>query len=243
MDSTVEKKSGARIISGSVLKLIALFTMMFDHTAKYLLIKIPECTTPFLVIFDQTFSVYSIMLFFGRFAFPIYCFLITEGYIHTHDRKKYGLSLLLFAVISEIPWNLEHCNALLYESQNVFFTLFLGYTAICIHEKFKDETNKQIFGMAVVFAVCIVINADYGVLGAALILVMYALRGHKAAQAFIGAGMMSQPIPCALAFVPINMYNGERGFIRGKIFKYLFYALYPGHILLIWYLRRTFFGY
>ena len=147
MDNTAGKKQWPGIMSGSTLKIIALFTMLLDHTAKYLLIKIPEITTPLLAVFGMTVSIYTIMTFLGRLAFPIYCFLITEGYIHTHDRKKYGESLLLFAVVSEIPWNLEHTGSILYDSQNVFFTLFLGYTALCIHGKYKDSLKNSFGGL------------------------------------------------------------------------------------------------
>ena len=87
------------------------------------------------------------------------------------------------------------------------------------------------------------LNADYGVMGAALILVIYMLREHRAVQAFVGAGMTHSPVSCAFSFILINMYNGERGFIKGKVFKYVFYAAYPVHILLIWLIRKNTFGY
>ncbi len=243
MDEAVRNKRGFRIMSGSVLKLIALITMLADHTAKYILVKISFCITPFMVIFGETISVYSIMTTIGRLAFPIYCFLITEGYIHTHDRKKYGLNLLIFALISEIPWNLEHTGTLLCETQNVFFTLFLGYTALCIHEKYKDKLKYQLFGLLVIFAGAIALNADYGLNGVALILAIYLLREHKPAQALVGCCLVSSHIPAAVSFVFINMYNGERGFIKGKVFKYVFYLIYPAHILLIWFIRSRTVGY
>ena len=60
----------------------------------------------------------------GRWAFPIFAFLIVEGFLHTHGRKKDGLNLLFFALISEIPFNLVNVNDFFYSKQNVFFTLF-----------------------------------------------------------------------------------------------------------------------
>ncbi|MDE5792408.1 MAG: conjugal transfer protein TraX, partial [Oscillospiraceae bacterium] len=99
-----------KIFSGSALKLLACITMLIDHISHVLLIHIPACTEVFWQIenYHIQFSVYTIGRYIGRIAFPIYAFLLAEGFQHTHSIKKYALNLLLFALISEIPWNLEH---------------------------------------------------------------------------------------------------------------------------------------
>ena len=116
-----------KVLSGSALKCIALITMIVDHTAYVLLTKGTH--------------LYTVMRAIGRLAFPIYCFLITEGFLHTRDRKKYGIRLFLFALISELPWNLMNRGTLLYEKQNVFLTLLLGYLGLCAVEYFKDRLS------------------------------------------------------------------------------------------------------
>ena len=99
-------------LSGSALKAIALVSMTVDHIAYYLM--------------EHGTWTYDMMRTVGRMAFPIFAFLLVEGYGHTRSTRKYALSLLAFALISEIPWwLLNHDN-----THNVFFTLLLGLIAI-----------------------------------------------------------------------------------------------------------------
>ena len=128
-----------QILSGSALKMIALITMMIDHTAFFILGSVPFATATLFTVGKVDVTVYYICRLIGRTAFPIYCFLLTEGFAYTKNRKKYGLNLLIFAVLSEPVWNLAHCGKFFYESQNAFFTLFCGFLAIYFYEKFKDE--------------------------------------------------------------------------------------------------------
>lgn len=105
-----------KILSGSMLKVIAVTTMLIDHVASYL---IPQKWVLFTV-FGYDVRLYRLMRNLGRWAFPIFAVLLIEGFLHTHSRLKYGISLAAFALISEIPWNLVHTGTLLYQGQNVF---------------------------------------------------------------------------------------------------------------------------
>ena len=97
-----------RVLSGSALKVLAMVIMLIDHTAAFLLVKSAAATRTLFVLGGTDISIYRIMRDVGRAAFPIFCFLLVEGFVHTHNRFKYGRNLLIFACISEIPWDLVH---------------------------------------------------------------------------------------------------------------------------------------
>ena len=229
-----------KILSGSVLKCIALFTMIVDHVGLHLL---RNSGIVLLYTSAGPLELFTLMRKVGRLAFPIYCFLLVEGFLHTHDRRKYGLNLLAFALISEIPWNLEHTGALYCPSQNVFFTLFLGYAGMCCIEELKERPLEQLISLIALVLVAMNLKADYGIGGFAFILVMYLLREQKILQAIVGTCIESGGWAAGLAFIPINLYNGQRGFIQGKLIKYLFYAAYPVHIMIIYLIKKKFVGF
>lgn len=96
-------------LSGSALKVIAVLSMVIDHSAYYLM--------------EHGTLLYEVMRCFGRIAFPVFAFLIAEGFRHTRNRMKYFLRLLGFAVVSEVPWYLLNGAD---GTHNVLFTLALG---------------------------------------------------------------------------------------------------------------------
>lgn len=222
-----------KIFSGSTLKLIAIITMFIDHFAFLLGPELPFMEVPLFALgeFDVTF--YFLMRKIGRLSFPIFCFLITEGFIHTKNQIKYGVRLLAFAVVSEIPYNLMVSGEFLDSSkQNIYFTLFLGFLLIYIFENLDSEIKKAVI-MALVAVTAVFLHADYGLRGVLLILVMYVLRKHPTIQALLSYQFLSGGIAALAAFIPINMYNGQRGFIKSDILKYGFYLFYPVHIILL----------
>lgn len=229
MPQTLQKH---RILSGSVLKLIAVITMLIDHTG-YVFYAFPIFRQPLFTALGETVTIYFILRKIGRLAFPIYCFLIGEGLRHTRNQVKYLLRLLVFAVISEIPFNLMVSgNLLCPEHQNVFFTLFLGALSIYIYRSDLRNLLKIVL-MVAVLGISAVLNADYGAAGMVVILVLYVLRGHPIVQAIAGYPLFSGGLYAVAAFIPIHMYNGRRGFIKHPVLKYAFYLFYPLHMLLL----------
>ena len=230
-----------RILSGSTLKVIAVVTMLIDHIGAILLSMYQPALKTLFTLFGREYSVYLIFRDIGRVAFPIFCFLLLEGFLHTHDRFRYDMNLFIFSLISEIPWNLMFTNTLRYEKQNVFFTLFLGYLAFCAIEHFQDEQTMQLFCILGLLAVSIFLKADYGWRGYIFLLIMYYMRNDKPGQAILGSCWLYYEWRACFAFLSINMYNGERGFIRGKAAKYFFYWFYPVHIIGLVVIRRILF--
>ena len=219
-----------QILSGSALKLIAVITMLIDHTALVLSSVFPFLRVPLL---GESVTLYFILRKIGRLAFPIYCFLIGEGFLHTRSKKRYALRLLVFAFLSELPFNLMLSGQLFYPAaQNVFFTLFLGVVMLCIFES-SGNTPKKAALMLAVFLAAHILQADYGIAGVALILLICILRQHRAAQAALAYPLLSGGVAALCAFLPINMYNGIRGFIKSKPLQYCFYLFYPAHMLLL----------
>lgn len=225
------------IFSGSVLKLIAVIAMLVDHTALVLRDVFPALTVPLLTVFGKELTLYFLLRRIGRLAFPIYCFLIAEGFAHTRNRLRYLAQLLLFALLSEIPFNLILSGTLLYPGgQNVFFTLFFGGLMIFLYEYAQEDFRKAVW-MLLVLMVAAVANADYGLKGVALILLIYVFRSKPTLQVVLSYPLLSGGIAAFAAFLPIHLYNGQRGFIRSKVLKYAFYVFYPAHMLILTLIR------
>lgn len=240
MDLSIISKEGTHgggFISGSWLKLFACTVMLVDHCATFLY---PVCPWMKEVLFDLMGKPVTwgfIMNAIGRMAFPIFAFLVTEGFAHTHDRKKYAANLFAFALISEIPWNLVHGGSLLFPRQNVFFTLLLGYLGIWALEYWRDDFKRMAGCLVGLFLISIFLRADYGCFGYGFILLLHLLRRNRLLMAIIGSCVLPSRWIGGLAFIPICLYNGRRGFATGKVAKYAFYIFYPLHLLILWWIR------
>lgn len=229
-----------KILSGSTLKVIALICMIVDHTTKTAVSVWPwmRCVlfTVGSVKITPAFIGASVV---GRIAFPLFVFLCVEGIKHTRDIRKYMSGMLLFAVLSIVPFNLMR-GVPWYDihKMNVLFTFFLGIFGI--HSLKSWSGARAAVGVLFSLAVAYILNCDYGFAGVALIILMYLLDrpGYQCISVLAVLGRSKTTICSVLASVPILLYNGERGFIRGRVWKYAFYALYPLHMLFLWLLFR-----
>ena len=230
-------------ISGSWLKLIACVSMLIDHTASHVFRWMDWAYYVFFQIGHREITPYFIMRsVIGRWAFPLFAFLIVEGFLHTHDRKRYGMNLLGFALISEIPFNLVHVNRFFWPVQNVFFTLLLGYLGLCVIERYREDMKQLVKYLVPLFVASILLRSDYGCAGFGFILMLYLLRNNKLLMSIVGTGALPSTIFSGMAFIPIWFYNGERGFVRGKVLKYAFYAFYPIHLLVLYFIKLHIYG-
>lgn len=136
-------------VTGTTLKIIAIVAMFIDHFAAIFLecylnemtLRYPEAVGNAAELMKHPGLMYGslimlVMRAIGRFGFPIFAFLLVEGFMHTRSVKKYALNLGIFALISELPFNLGFARSLFYiHYQNVFFTLLLGLLCLwCISE-------------------------------------------------------------------------------------------------------------
>ena len=103
---------------------------------------------------------------------------------------------------------------------------------------FKGKPLISVFSIVLLYVMTRLIKADYGASGYLFILLLYGLRKEKAIQSLACSMLLSMKFMVFLSFIPINMYNGERGFIKTRFSKYCFYAFYPFHMLFIYLLAK-----
>jgi len=111
---TIQPRRG---LSGTALKYIACVTMLIDHIGASCVeagLLVPKLESGELSgsALDQLplYQLDRVLRFTGRLAFPIFCFLLVEGFVHTHDVKKYVQRLFVFALISEVPFSAHPCS-------------------------------------------------------------------------------------------------------------------------------------
>ena len=209
---------------------------------------------------------YQWMTYLGRAAFPIFAFQIVEGYAHTSNFRRYALRLLLFGLVSEIPFNLMYASTPFYPiHQNVLFTLLLGLLAVRALDRARKAGGLRPWLLATVQALgcCLLAQlgmTDYGATGvltvlafslfregrwakagqlvALLLLHMVLFKGEYLSVSLAGHVLELQTQGFALlALLPIWLYNGRKGG-GGRALQYGSYAFYPLHMLALYGLTR-----
>ncbi len=238
MPGTIKDKG----IDGSTLKIVAIVCMVIDHSA-IVFIKESMTQEPFLRV------LYYVMRAMGRISFPLMLFLLTEGLVHTRSVLKYIVRITIFALISEIPFNLCLYGKLWYpEQQNVLFTiaLCLAVTAL-IKKVFESERSDTVWKWVLTViitaagaAVSQGLRFDGGWIGVVAAALMFIFREKKTAGYCAGAAALTITnlfeIFAFLGAPFIALYNGK----RGKIGKYIFYIFYPGHLIILWIIKLIF---
>lgn len=230
-------------LSGSTLKLIAMVIMLIDHVGATVLYRMMlergvAHGIPGKVLADELYNVYRIVRDIGRLAFPIYCFLLIEGFEKTRSKAKYALRLVIFALVSEIPFDLAFNNQFLeFSYQNIFFTLLIGLLGMMVTDRVEKLKGIGIYSFLaglLATGVCAgigeILNTDYGAKGVLAIMVLYLFRRNKWEQTIAGCVAFLWEPTAPLAFLPIWFYNGKRGL---KL-KYVFYIFYPLHLLILY---------
>ncbi len=240
-------------LTGSTLKIIAMVTMLLDHIGASILENgvlkeisgqsVTSADVASLHAYNRWRLVDQILRFTGRLAFPIFCFLLIEGFLHTHNWKKYFARLFVFSLLSEIPFDLAFFKEWFYwDAQNVFFTLWIGLLVLAgmkyLEEREDFAQSVRYLLQAGVIAAGIALaewlKTDYAGFGVLVIALMYFLRKNKKAQITCGCVCFLWEITAPLAFIPISQYNGK----RGMDLKYVFYFFYPVHLLILGFVTK-----
>lgn len=233
-------------ISQEELKTIACGSMFLDHFAAVLLLKlIPGAS--------YTVDLYYALRIIGRFAFPIYCFLLAEGSFHTRSPKKYALRLAIAAVLSELPYDLAFDGGWTMGSQNVMITLLLGFCALEAMKRCPKLWQKVLIVLPFML-LADWLHTDYGGKGV-MLMAMFALTrelpyrrlwqglgiwfvfspGHAMMLNWLGGISWTIQEHAVLGILPICLYSGEKH-STSKVVQWAFYLFYPVHltVLYIW---------
>ena len=218
------------------LKIIGIVSMICDHFTK---------------VFIKRFNILNLI---GRLAFPIFAYQSVQAYINTKNIKKHLIKLLVWALISQIPFQLFVSTITDGFYLNVLFTFFLGLLALYIY----DKINNKYIGFIIVIIISIIselIKVDYGAFGIILIfnfyyfVRIYKKKNRKLIMAistfllcnfkYVG-DMINYPylvnpyfmlgIATSLAIIPIMLHNKQ----EGPKLKYFFYIIYPLHMIIFY---------
>ena len=215
-----------KIFSNFDLKILAIITMTIDHIG---------------AIIYPNIDAFRII---GRISFPIFCFLLVEGFKHTHNRFRYFIRLLLFAIITQPIYDYSFNN----HELNILFTFSLSFLLLSSIEFIKKIINKYNKGIEnylyktisylliyIIFLILsIILNVDYQALGVSLVLIFYLSPNILLSLLLyliiaITLDVNNIQLYSLIAFIFIYFYNGK----KGKNIKYFFYLYYPLHLLLL----------
>ncbi len=235
------KQFKLKCFSANSLKVIAMITMFMDHLGK--------------TVANQYWMTYV-----GRLAFPIFAFLIAEGYNHTKDFKKYIKRMFIYALISEIPYNLTFGGVFYLGGQNVLFTFLIALLGIRLLDQAWQRkwwigilagigvvptgfilatilgTDYYGFGFLTVICFWVFSRVRFGWIGQLLSIVFinWKLIAGECFTVMLGDYELWIPYQCIaiLSMIPIFMYNGELG-RGGKKFQTFAYIFYPAHMAIL----------
>ncbi len=229
------------------IKYIAIAAMLLDHVAVFFLTPDKYPNLVFL---------YVIMRIVGRMAGPVMFYFIAEGYRYTSSKIKYGIRLLCFGILSQIPYSLARYGTISGTNLNVMITLFMSFLMLATVEKMKDKVMK---GIIVVTFMILTSFSDWGVLGPFMVWLFYIYREDRKKQLIsyislclaeivmsvliIMSGAIAWyeviwQIGMALPAILIYIYNGGSG-KKNIINKWTFYLFYPLHFLMFWLILKA----
>ena len=223
-----------QFFSGAQLKYLAFISMLIDHVNNAIVTPMLD-GGGFLLYLSNIFSI------LGRIAFPIFIFFIVEGFFKTSNRNKYLITLLIFGVISEVPFDMftsktffdPHWN-------NMMFTLALCLITIWIIDSIKNKLDNKVLWYVISIIIVILfgflamqLSLDYDYHAIVVAYLFYIFYDKPILGAGLGYLSIIKELYSFLGFGMTLTYNGE----RGRQYKWLNYFFYPVHILILGILR------
>ena len=238
-----------RGLSQESLKLIACITMLLDHIGVVLVTKCFENAAG--ANKDMLLELYRMLRMVGRLTFPIYCFLLAEGSFYTRNSKRYGMRLLIVALLSEIPFDLAIYGAVNWQKQSVMVTLLLGFLMLEAMKKFPKIPEKVLV-MLPFLLLADFLNADYEIKGILMIALFALTRDlpHKFLLQFFGLWFIFSPGHlmalnwlrkfsvttqelAVFSLVPIALYDGRK-LLKSGFVQWAVYLFYPLHLMVLY---------
>ncbi|MGN0203462.1 MAG: TraX family protein [Coprococcus sp.] len=178
----------------------------------------------------------SVFQLIGGLAVPVFAFLLVEGFVHTSNFKKYLLTILAFAVISEIPYDLAMSQSVfVLSAQNPLFTLTVCLIMLYGLRMFNDQKgvlHRLIQVMIVLAALlwCSICHLNFGLCTVLLAAIYYLLYDRRGLRLLIGCFVSFMYVTGPLSTYALWSYSGDRGWNKNK---YVFYILYPVHLIVL----------
>ena len=234
-------------LSGSALKWIAIITMLIDHIGAVVLARVllNYHDAADLSVQDKEYAIlygiYDVTRTIGRLAFPIFCFLLVEGFYRTSNKSKYVARIAIFALLTEVPFDLAFTGKTVFWGyQNVMLTLLIGMLVMLGCHWLEKYVAKRQYLLWAGQGICVVagmlvawlLHTDYSFKGIICIMVLYFFRSNRIWQCMAGALSVVWEAEAMFSFLFIYIYNGQ----RGRQTKYFFYIFYPAHLLLLYWL-------
>lgn len=247
-------------ISQESLKLLACITMLLDHIGAILILTLyRNASTAISSHAAFLRELYQVLRIVGRLAFPIYCFLLSEGIHHTRNPKQYCLRLLIAAAIAELPYDLALRGGFTWEKQSVMVTLLLGFLALESMKRCPQLLLKLLIPLPFAWLAG-KLRCDYGANGIYLMVLFFLTRevryapllqvlgmwflfspDHRMALNWLNGVTLTTQEWSVLSVIPIALYSGEKRY-RSKGLQWAFYLFYPVHLTVLWILKGVIHG-
>lgn len=249
IEEKVDTVSGSRlrVLNRDVIKYMAMLTMLLNHIGH--------------VFFTRGMPLYEILEDIGFFTAPVMCYFLVEGYAHTRSKAKYGFRLFIFAVLSQLPFQLVFGQ----RGFNMIYTLFCCFLILVVMERVSSPLLQAVCVLCLILATVI---GDWPIIAPLLTFLLCRNAGNRRGQAVsfgvvyllfavlnaqnymfgeqgdwtlyaVAHAALSGVGVLVAALVVLIFYNGERAEKGRNFSKWFFYLFYPAHLLVLYLIKLS----